>query len=152
MKKNVFISIDLKIRDKKYLVQTFNIYPVSIKFYLKSETKIKSIIKNAINKLYIGDSSIEEFDYDKTKKYDDLSFSVYYEMKEKIKLNGEEKEIENFKKHLKQNYVVLKIDENLFVEKKLIGKCQTCVFNKEDCPFRKGKNGIKRICKDYVEG
>lgn len=152
MKKNVFISIDLTIRENKFLVQTFNIYPVSLKPYFQSETNIKKIIMGAIRKLYLGDVGIEEFNYETTKQYDDLSFSVYYKLKNSVDVGEQYKEIENFKQKLKQDYFVLKIDNNLFIEEKLIGKCETCVFNKEDCPFRKGTNGIKRKCKDYIEG
>lgn len=152
MKKNVFISIDLTIREGKFLVQTFNVYPVGIKPYFLAETNIKRIVMGAIGKLYLGDMEVEEFNYDKTKQYDDLSFSVYYRLKKQIKIEERDKEIENFKKKLRQDYFVLKIEEDLFIKENLIAKCETCVFNKEDCPFRKGTNGIKRKCKDYIEG
>lgn len=137
----------------KYVVQSFSIFPETIKPYLEHETKLKGLIYNHyIKNLLLSVIFQNELNYEKTEIYDPCHFSVYFSIKDNLI------EDENFKKDInKYINIISKKTFNLVVPKLYlpkiedIGKCKTCYYNNFKCVYKKNNNGNKKICKEYVQ-
>jgi len=142
-----------------FIVQSFSIFPPSIKTYLEYNTKVQGLVYyKYIKSLYLTNIFENEIEYVKTEIFDACNFSVYYRIKEKFFNNKEfKKDINKYIQIMSKRTWNIEIPKIYVPDPEDIGKCKSCFYfsyykkmNKK-CPYKSKQKGEKKRCPDYMQ-
>jgi hypothetical protein len=147
---DMLVNVDVRISFSSlptkgfYAIQSFTIFPNSLKPYFKHYTRVKFFVNKYIynHLLFLADPTMRDLVYEKEEIYDDLNFAIYYKMKDaNMAFDGS----------LKKDYTIshhsIIIPKAIVINEKDIGKCDFCEARIWTFPVSEATKGLNKLQK-----